>query len=476
MRATPLGPVAGAYYLDNSRIAVIEGPIGSGKSTASCLRLARHSFEQRPGPDGVGRTRWAIVRNTRPQLEDTTIKTWLNVFPEAEYGRFMSDMTQTWRFQPKDHPWPIEAEFLFRALDDAKDVQKLLSLEVTGFWLNECREIAESIVGNLSGRCRYLGGERPQTWAGWIGDTNPWDTEHYLQDRLVDNPRPGWRHFQQPGGMDEDAENLSNLSQTEESLALPFDHPARREQGRTYYRNAIEDYSDSDARVYVHAQRGRTVTGKPIYVDYSDTVHCKPFEFDRRLPLDLGFDFGRTPACTIGQEFPGGRVRIRHEIVATSMGLVKFAEEVARFLASTCKGFKIRTATGDPSGDAQDSHDQTAFDILKGVGLVVRGATTNEPTIRIETVNKALRTMDAGAPALMIHPDCKILRRACIDGYQYKRLQLAGERYADRPDKNQWSHIAEALQYHLLGLGHGRQLVRPEGRNRGPRQRYAVTD
>src|SRR5690606_41775113 len=138
MDVGPLGPVAGAYFLDNSRVAVIEGPVGSGKTTASCLRLQRHAYQQIPGSDGIGRTRFAIVRNTKPQLRDTTIKTWLEVFPESIYGRFYTGDTlhQVWEFRPKGHAWPIRAEFIFRALDDAADVANLLSLEVTGFYFN----------------------------------------------------------------------------------------------------------------------------------------------------------------------------------------------------------------------------------------------------------------------------------------------------------------------------------------------------
>jgi hypothetical protein len=476
VRVAPLGPVCGAYYLDDSRVAVIEGPVGSGKSTGSCLRLQRHAYAQTPGTDGVARTRWAIVRNTKPQLKDTTIKTWLQVFPEALYGPFKhgEDLSHTWSFRPQGHEYPIHAEFLFRALDDPSDVAKLLSLEVTGFWFNELREISEEIVAQAGRRTRYLSGDRPSKWSGWIGDTNPWDTEHWLQDRLIDNPREGWRYFRQPGGMDPNAENLENLEQSEATLDLPFDDPRRREQGRTYYRKALVDYSPEDARVYVHAQRGRTRDGKPIYTDYSDSQHCAPFELDPRIELTIGIDFGRTPAATIGQTWPGGRHRIRHELCAFDMGVKTFGAELRRFLAEKLPEFRVGRVTGDPAGDAKDGSDNTAFDLLKASGIVARPATTNELSVRIEAVNGSFRRLVDGEPALLIHPDCKMLRRACTDGYRYRKLKVAGDRYSDDPDKNQWSHVAEALQYHLLGGGEGRAVM---GRTRtaASRPRYAAT-
>lgn len=470
----PLGPIAGAYYLDNSRVAVIEGPVGSGKTTASCLRIQRHAYEQIPSPDGIGKTRFAVVRNTKPQLKDTTIRTWLNVFPEAVYGQFRRGdaLDHTWKFQPQGHPWPIETEIIFRALDDAADVQNLLSLEVTGFYFNEVREIDQEIIAHAGRRTRYLGGDRPCTWSGWIGDTNPWDTEHYLQDRLVDNPREGWAHFQQPGGMDENAENLDNLEQTDESRKLPFGDPRRREQGRQYYIKALQDYSPEDAAIYVHARRGVTRTGKPIYSDYLDTVHCKPFELDSRLPIQIGYDFGRTPAAVIGQHTVHGW-KIRHELCAFGMGIKQHGFELKKFLAEKLNGYKVSQATGDPSGVAQDGDDRTAFDLLKASGLICYPASTNEPSIRVETVNGLFRQMNGGHPSLLIHPDCKMLRRACIDGYRFRKLNVSGNRYDEKPDKNDWSHVAEALQYLLLGGGEGKALM---GKREAPanRPRYAT--
>jgi hypothetical protein len=470
MNVKPLGPVAGAYCLDNSRVAVIEGPVGSGKSTASCLRLARHAYEQTPGTDGIARTRWAIVRNTKPQLVDTTQKTWFEIFPEKDYGEFIKrDAIQTWSFMPQGHRYPIHAEFIFRALDDAADVSNLLSLEVTGFWFNECREIAEEIIAHAGRRCRYLNGDRPSKWSGWIGDTNPWDTEHFLQDRLVTNPREGWKHFIQPGGMEDNAENLENLEQTEETLALPFSHPRRREQGRSYYIKAVQDYSPEDARVYVHAQRGITKHGKPIYSDYRDGVHCKAFDLVPGLPLVLGLDFGRTPAAVIGQHTATGQWRARYELCSFDMGVKRFGEELKRFLTERCFGFEIGSVTGDPAGNAKDGSEQTAFDLLRASGIICKPAGTNELSVRIEAVQGNFRRMVDGQPGIIIHPDCKMLRRACIDGYHFRKLNVSGNRFAEDPDKNDWSHVAEALQYLLLGGGEARVVMNRKLNQNRPR-------
>ena len=54
---------------------------------------------------------------------------------------------------------------------------------------------------------------------------------------------------------------------------------------------------------------------------------------------------------------------------------------------------------------------------------------------------------------------CSSLIKGFEGGYQYKRMEVSGERYADKPDKNMFSHIHDALQYLMLGAGEGRALM-----------------
>jgi hypothetical protein len=64
-----------------------------------------------------------------------------------------------------------------------------------------------------------------------------------------------------------------------------------------------------------------------------------------------------------------------------------------------------------------------------------------------------------GKPAFLIDRRCSQLIKGFEGGYQYKRMEVSGERYADKPDKNMYSHIHDALQYMMLGAGEGRALM-----------------
>lgn len=443
----------------------------SAKTTSAALRVARHIYEQTPGPWGVARSRWAIVRNTGPQLQDTTIKSWLKLFPENVYGKFeATKKIQRWRFQPKGMNKMIDAEIMFRALDDEDDVANLLSLELTGAWFNELREISPTITAHMGRRVgRYPGADLGGcTWRGWFGDTNPWPFTSEFHDMFVTNLRRGYSFFKQPGGMDPGAENLENLEQTPETLRLAFNDPQRIEQGRTYYINALRDYSPEEADMYVHCKYGASRAGKPVYVSYNDNVHCKEFEFDKRLPIYIGYDSsGRNPAAVVAQKTPTGQWRIGYEFCETNMGMVQHAKELRRFVRSDLSGIEVARITLDPAvqKDASDLN-QPAIVRSEFPGVQVLQARTNDISTRIEAVDKKFREMVAGEPALIIHPRCKILRAACINEYHFRRLKVSGrERFTEEPDKvHPYSDVADALQYLMLGGGEAR-FVEPTQRD-----------
>ena len=64
-----------------------------------------------------------------------------------------------------------------------------------------------------------------------------------------------------------------------------------------------------------------------------------------------------------------------------------------------------------------------------------------------------------GKPRFLISPKAKMIRKGLQGGFCYRRLQLSGEKYTDEPDKNEYSHPVEALEYALQGEGEGRQAL-----------------
>src|SRR3546814_5742951 len=69
----PVGPVAQRFLSDRRFITAIMGPYGSGKTTTCFQKILNATLWQRPGRDGVRRSRGMVVRSTYGQLE-TNVK------------------------------------------------------------------------------------------------------------------------------------------------------------------------------------------------------------------------------------------------------------------------------------------------------------------------------------------------------------------------------------------------------------------
>ena len=451
----PPGPVAKRFMRSDAFFRGLMGPFGSGKSTACIMDILKHAKQQRVSLDGKRKSRWAIIRNTYPELKTTTIKSWHQWVPPS-LGRWVDTGPPMHHITDGD----LDLEVIFIALDRPDDIRKLLSMELTGAWINEAREVPKAVLDGLTGRVgRYpsvlMGGTE---WSGIIADTNPPDNDHWWY-KLAEEIHPeGWEFFRQPGGRDPDAENRENL-------------PAN------YYERQIAGKDPDWVKVYVDGDYGFVRDGKPIYKEYRDSLHCKEFDLIPGSPIYIGIDFGLTPAAIFAQKSHLGQWRWHSELVTEDMGAVRFTELIKMHLADKYPGYPIAKITGDPAGDSRAQTDETTpFQILRAGGVMASPAPSNDFIKRVESVKVALSRLIDGEPGLLIHPQCSMLRKGMAGGYNYKRLQVSGEeKYRDVPDKNMYSHVCEAGQYLMMGAGEGRELVARPNRQ-GMRQQRASSD
>ena len=139
---------------------------------------------------------------------------------------------------------------------------------------------------------------------------------------------------------------------------------------------------------------GLRADGRPCYPTYNDGVHVSdvPLVVYRGSPLMLGFDFGRTPACIIGQVTPLGSLQILDEIVVDAegdgMSLRKFMSNAVRpYINEHYQGIDSFFVSGDPAGEAGGQQiEESCFDILQQEGFPGDAASTNLINLRLETV------------------------------------------------------------------------------------------
>ena len=437
-------PTFSKFHRDNNFVRLVIGPLGSGKSVGCCWEIYMRAMNQTPSPEGIRKSRWLIVRNTLPQLETTTMNTWKDWFGERIFEGAKISGRAPYK-QRICHPLPdgteVELEVIFLALDTEEDVGKLLSLEATGIWFNEFREIDQKIFEAATGRVgRYpRANDGGCAWHGIIADTNPPDDGHWLYKLAEEIRPPNVSVYKQPSGLSPEAENLHNLP-------------------KGYYKNMIVGKAQEWINVYAHGKYGYIQDGKTVFAGvWNDDIHFTSNEIKiiPGRPLIGGIDAsGRSPAAIVGQTTPDGQLQILWELCGQDVGAVMFSRLLRQEVTASFGMSNIRW-WGDPAGAYKTQTDErTYFDVLRGEGIIIMPSPGFRMGERIEAVNSILSRMIGGKPAMIVGPDCKLLRKGFNGGYKYRKIGTSGgARYTMDPEKNEYSHCHDALQYLVAGTG-----------------------
>ncbi len=139
----------------------------------------------------------------------------------------------------------------------------------------------------------------------------------------------------------------------------------------------------------------------------------------------------------------------------------------AEFPASSRRfpGFRVEFS-GDPRGaDKTQAGEITAYEVFNAHGMRVFPATTdNNPEMRRSTVESVLSRRNG----LLIDPACLVTKTGFAGGYHYPKVNVRGLAgiFKDKPAKNRYSHIVEAVENALLGGGEGDAVIAPAARER----------
>lgn len=464
----PPGPVALEFVRHRPKdplpVDILLGPVGSGKTTACVVRLFLHALEAPRCSDGWRRTRFAIVRNTGPMLETTTIPAVLSWLPDGAVGELSPSPPRT--FEIAIPELRVRSSWWFLPLERPEDVRRLLSLDLTGAWINELREVPREIVVELRRRCGRYPPRRDipdpadgVPWNGIIADTNaPKDAHHWLSfwlglsevpdwlpDPTIAVPPDGMRVFRQPpaafrvegpDGRPEfvpnpDAENLRNLP------------PG-------YYEAQLRGSALADTLCMLCCVPARAGASRPVHPHFRRSIHVGPVPdpFPGRTVF-VGLDVGRDPAAVFAQRCPRtGCLFVHGECIGTNVSVRQFVR--TKLLPALQDRFgpdaPIR-AWADPAGAHRTGGDDTTPILhARDAGLPVVPAPSNDPERRRLALETLLIRMHEGSPAIRVDPRCETLIAALEGGFRYR------DDDPDRVEKNRFSHVAEALEYLCLGL------------------------
>ncbi len=441
----------------NSFGRLLCGPVGSGKTTAMLVELARRTGEQDPAKDGRRYSRWVIARQTLKDAKSTVLKDARGWFGAMADWR-VSESTLLLDYGD------VHSEWIFVPLDDPQDVKRLLSTQLTGVYINECVETDISLMSDIAGRCgRFPNGDFGAcTWKGMFADTNM-PIAHSPWAEFIQNPPSDWEVFKQPGGRAPDAENLNHLEQTAETMELPEDDPRRLAQGRKYYERLCRLGTPDYVKRYVDAEFGRDLSGVAVFADtfkYDFHVVDNLEPVPSRMLL-IGQDFGRNPWSLITQMDHKGRLMVLEEVRGQT-GLEQHVKQslVPTLVSERYRGLPV-AVVGDPSGRAMDSlFEVNAFRLLQSLGLPAEPAPTNDIEPRIRSVEAFLMRQVDGRGAVQIDRSrCPTLVQALDGAYKFERKDDPSGGWKDKgnesvPEKlHPWSDVADCLQYVCLVAG-----------------------
>lgn len=469
------GPVTKRFHQDTeSRAKLLIGPFGTGKTSSALYDIIRKQSRRVLPTLGKIRSRFAVVRNTYPELRDTTIKTCLDWFPELYFGKY-NETKKTYTIYDHDDAtgMDVEVELIFKALDSAEDVRDLLSLELTGAHVDECREVKRDIIKGLMGRVgRYPSMKNidadlpfikqyieennltpiidPET--GKISPflsppqisltTNYPSSKHYLYKDFVGKPIDGYRIYEC-----DQSENKHNL------------RPG-------YYEDLEKDYADRPdlLKTLVRGQWGVTVQGKLVYPEFTRSYHVAKTPIKPSSPTKIirGWDnTGLCPAISLSFISPTGQWLIFKEFCFEDKGIMDATEEMILWCNQELHPNCTFLDYGDPAGKTRDTTKQSPITYIKkkakeyGITVnIIPGIQTFK--VRRESVANRLTKNINGEPALLIDPSCDMIIDGFDGGYSFAEIGKSGV-YHTEPQDNEYTHIHDSLQYPATKLFRSKQ-------------------
>ncbi len=504
-------PTLARAWHDDARTRIVVGPVGSGKTTWCVGVIGARMLSAPICRDGVRRYRAAVVRTSLPTMRTTTLQTWKAWYPPAQLGhlREQAPIMHTIRKAARRGEPALHAEIIFLGLDDQQSIDRLKSFEITDLYMAELSELDEHLFEMARGR---IGRYPPVDWmpegtrqdhearvmrlpngSAWypktIADTNQVDDQHWLYGVQMDPPQ-GWSIYRQPPAVLE-CERVGDVYRPvtgepgrDEYTFKPSDiidqagrHWAVNPQAENrdnviagYYEDQqLPGASIEYIRRYLQSKPVYLEEGRPVVPEFNQELHTvDETEILAETPLRVGVDAGggtMRPAAVISQRHPRGIHIVHRELTGENVGTETFLDQLIPVLEQY--GLAIEVVWCDPATRSRDEIFETAvIEHMRSRGLPAKPCDTNDQQLRIQSLRAPFNRMVDGRPAIVVsRRGCPKLVRGLGGKYRFRKINVTGTdgpRFAESPEKNEWSHPCEALGYDLYGGGEGRRFRKGE--------------
>lgn len=470
------GPVAEAYFYDDSSVVAIQGPVGSGKTTTKMKRkLRRAVMMPRSVIDGVRYYKVLFVRENYRQLWATVIPSYLETFPR-DLGIWLggrgAPVQHHIRFEDGFGEIDFVAEFM--AFGDNIGAS-LRGVQITDLDVAEADtnplEILTFGVGRINrypARQHFEGYPPDVRSYGQIDcDFNAPDEDNWTY-KVFHDEAEGRRimgelnrtlpegakqitvkFYRQPGFGEPGTENLQNLA--------PGYYETQIGLNKLAGKSDVTDRMIFNKTTYLRA-------GDPVFArEFSRRIHVSPETImpEEGVPLLIGLDQGFKGAAIIAQFIEPFHWRFLAELHFPNERLfaAPFGQRLAALLETPrFRGFRVEEGWGDMAGEqgaSQQAEENATWNRIVGqtAGFRVRPQRlgTNRIGPRLEAMRAAMEFMQGGQPGLIIDPSMKFFIRGMEARYVWTEEVNASGDKRKVPDKRMTeANVVDAGQYLLL--------------------------
>jgi hypothetical protein len=426
------------FVLGDEKYSAFLGGLGSGKTYAGLIRGLKYALQ--PVPKGVHHPPVGVVAAVSyPALRDIIVPKLEEIM--ARTG--LADMSKDYRKQEMELTLRNGAKIRLRSLDKPDNI--IRGPEYCWAFIDEGRNVSLKDWKLLTGRLRQPGYE----YAAFVASTpNGYDWMYNV--------------FHPKGELRSEYPNASWYNAPmAENIHLPPDYVAEMEvsySGRWYEQEVLGQFV------------GLVEGG--VFPEWDPDKFCIPLDFDPKLPLYTGWDFG------IGDPGVCIFLQVAWNPVEITPGVGKFFPEIrvidfleakdlssgdwARLYKDHLEGWfppgtKTRQNYGDPAGAGRRVGVTTSvIDDLRSAGVPIIPATKRSPDYAI----RILSNMMAGGRVYVNKMNAERVSHA-LATHKWN-LDKDGVRVGSSPVHDWTSHIVDALRYAVAQIPLQSRSAEPE--------------
>src|SRR5262252_2717237 len=434
------GPVS-EFLQDPTPEIDLEGALSSGKTTACLWKV----FNSLTHPDHSG-IFWWVGRYGDGETQ-TKIK------PAFEAICQQAGEIPQWDAHELAYVFASGSKcysYGLKSPDALSRYSKMRGMGVSGIYNDQTEELPEDFSLELRLRLRQPGFPHQLLFS-----PNPPNVNHWLATQFpTDNHLPGRKYYHV--SIHDNAHNLPRELLASALMAYPPEHAKHRS--------------------VILGLRGMNVRGEPVYKGAFDRgLHEVPLEYDPRIPLEMGLDFGKHNPCAIFRQVsPLGKVRYLGGLMGQEMFLDDFLDLVLQYRSQWFPNPVSIRECCDPAGVSNPiGIDMNPILRAKFGQFPVYQSDSNSPAVRVAAIEQIAAQMRKRAANrseafgvnsnperwLVISADGVAMDRFLADGFEAgyvwdEHMVSVGNKQVRRPLKDGWyEHGQNATEYLQVNFG-----------------------